>query len=301
MVGIPNNIWIPAVVAFIAVALGTVSIALLWEWFQEQRRKGKMVGELRSLANENFESGSGRPILRSAILDSPWLRPLAARMPALQDAELMLQQAHLSWSLQTLLFISVGLSVGLGLSILILTQSFLMAVPLAVLGAVLPTLYVRFRRNRRLSQFEEMLPDSIDLVGRALRAGHPLSSGFKMAADDGAEPVASEFRRVFEEQRFGLPVADSLLGMADRVHIVDVRILVTAILIQREVGGNLAEILDNLAAVIRARFTIRRQIKVYTAQGRMTGYLLSVLPFFLFGILYWIAPEYMIVLFTDPV
>jgi tight adherence protein B len=301
MVGIPNNIWIPAIVAFIAVALGTVSIALLWEWAQEQRRRGKMVGELRSLANENLESGSGRPIFRSAILDSPWLRPLAARMPALQDAELMLQQAKVSWTIQTLLFMSVGLAVGLGLSILILTQSYLVAVPFVVLGAVLPTLYVRFRRTRLLNQFEEMLPESIDLVGRALRAGHPLSSGFKMAADDGAEPVASEFRRVFEEQRFGLPVQESLLGMADRVNLVDVRILVTAILIQREVGGNLAEILDNLAAVIRARFTIRRQIKVYTAQGRMTGYLLSLLPFFLFGILYWINPEYMVVLFTDPI
>jgi tight adherence protein B len=283
------------------VALGTVSVALLWEWVQEQRRKGKMVGELRSLANENFESGSGRPIFRSAILDSPWLRPIAARMPALQDAELMLQQAHVSWTLQTLIFISVGLSVALGFSILILAQSWLVAVPVAVVGAVLPTLYVRHRRNRRLSQFEEMLPESIDLVGRALRAGHPLSAGFKMAADDGAEPVASEFRRVFEEQRFGLPVQDSLLGMADRVDLVDVRILVTAILIQREVGGNLAEILDGLSAVVRARFTIRRQIKVYTAQGRMTGYMLSLLPFFLFGILYWIAPEYMVVLFTDPI
>jgi tight adherence protein B len=301
MVGIPNNIWIPAVVAFIAVALGTVSIALLWEWAQEQRRKSKMVGELRSLANENFEGGPGRPIFRSAILDSPWLRPLAARMPAIQDAELMLQQAHVSWSLQTLFFISVGLAVGLGFSIMILTQSFLVAVPFTVLGAVLPTLYVRFRRTRRLNQFEEMLPEAIDLVGRALRAGHPLSSGFKMAADDGAEPVASEFRRVFEEQRFGLPVQDSLLGMADRINLVDVRILVTAILIQREVGGNLAEILDNLSAVIRARFTIRRQINVYTAQGRMTGYMLSLLPFFLFGILYWINGEYMRVLFTDPI
>jgi tight adherence protein B len=301
MVGIPNNIWVPAVVAFIAVALGTVSVALLWEWAQEQRRKGKMVGELRSLANENFEGTAGRPIFRSAILDSPWLRPIAARMPAIQDAELMLQQAHIGWSLQTLLFMSVGLAVGLGFSVLILTRSFLVAIPITMLGAVLPTLYVRFRRKRRLSQFEEMLPESIDLVGRALRAGHPLSAGFKMAADDGAEPVASEFRRVFEEQRFGLPVQDSLLGMADRVDLVDVRILVTAILIQREVGGNLAEILDNLAAVIRARFTIRRQINVYTAQGRMTGYLLSLLPFFLFGILYWIAPEYMVVLFTDPI
>jgi tight adherence protein B len=122
-----------------------------------------------------------------------------------------------------------------------------------------------------------------------------------MAADEGAEPVAGEFRRVFEEQRFGLPLQDSLLGMADRINLVDVRILVTAILIQREVGGNLAEILDNLSSVIRARFTIRRQIKVYTAQGRMTGYLLALLPFILFTILYWLNPEYMVVLFRDPI
>jgi tight adherence protein B len=172
---------------------------------------------------------------------------------------------------------------------------------MAAFGASLPVIYVRMRRNRRMAAFEEILPESIDLVGRALRAGHPLSAGFRMAADEGAEPVAGEFRRVFEEQRFGLPLQDSLLGMADRINLVDVRILVTAILIQREVGGNLAEILDNLSSVIRARFTIRRQIKVYTAQGRMTGYLLALLPFILFTILYWLNPEYMVVLFRDPI
>jgi len=166
---------------------------------------------------------------------------------------------------------------------------------------MLPNLYVRRRRTKRLNAFEELLPESIDLVGRALRAGHPLTAGFKMAADDGSEPVAGEFRRVFEEQRFGLPLQESLLGMADRVDLVDVRILVTAILIQREVGGNLAEILDNLAAVVRARFTIRRQLRVYTAQGRMTGYLLAALPLILFSILYMLNPSYMSILFTDPV
>ena len=122
-----------------------------------------------------------------------------------------------------------------------------------------------------------------------------------MAADEGSEPVAGEFRRIFEEQRFGLPLQDSLLGMTDRVNLVDVRILVTAILIQREVGGNLAEILDNLASVVRARFTIRRQLRVYTAQGRMTGYLLSALPIILFSILYMLNPSYMSILFTDPI
>jgi tight adherence protein B len=296
------NLLLPAMVAFVAVALGTVSLVLIVEWIGEQGRKRRMFGELRTLANEGFErAGPGGQILRSALLESPWLRPLAARMPALQDAELLLQQAQVSWSLPTLVFLSVGTAAAFGIFTLTLLRSVLLALPIAMIGAALPTLYVRWRRIRRLNQFEEVLPESIDLVGRALRAGHPLSSGFKMAADDGPEPVASELRRVFEEQRFGLPLQDSLLGMADRINLVDVRILVTAILIQREVGGNLAEILDNLSAVIRARFTIRRQIKVYTAQGRMTGYLLSLLPFMLFGILYTINPEYMSVLFTDPI
>jgi tight adherence protein B len=185
--------------------------------------------------------------------------------------------------------------------VLIVSRSITVGAVATALGATLPYLYVRRRRTKRFNAFEELLPEAIDLVGRALRAGHPLSAGFKMAADDGPEPVASEFRRVFEEQRFGLPVQDSLLSMADRVNLVDVRILVTAILIQREVGGNLAEILDNLAAVVRARFTIRRQIRVYTAQGRMTGYLLSALPLILFALLYTINAQYMSILFTDPI
>ncbi len=296
------NLLLPAIVAFVAVALGTVSVVLILEWLGEQQRKRRMVGELRSMANEGFEhAGQRGQIFRSAILESPWLRPIASRMPALQDMELLLQQAKVSWSLPTLFLLSVGLAVAVGLAVLTATRSFLIAFPLAVIAASIPTLYVRWRRNRRLYQFEELLPESMDLVGRAIRAGHPLSAGLKMAADDGSEPVASEFRRVFEEQRFGLPLQDSLLGMADRINLVDVRILVTAILIQREVGGNLAEILDNLSNVIRARFTIRRQIKVYTAQGRMTGYLLALLPFMLFALLYTINPEYMSVLFTDPI
>lgn len=301
MVDIPNSILLPAIVAFFAVALGTVSLVLILEWFQEQNRRRRMVGELRTLANETYDSTPRGDIFRSAMLQSPWLRPLARHMPAFQDAELLLQQAQIKWSLSTLLVLTVGVCMAMGFTALILARSILIAIPFAVVGAALPTLYVKWKRNRRIGAFEELLPESIDLVGRALRAGHPLSAGFKMAADDGPEPVAGELRRVFEEQRFGLPLQDSLLGMADRINLVDVRILVTAILIQREVGGNLAEILDNLARVIRARFTIRRQIKVYTAQGRMTGYLLALLPFFLFGILYSINAEYMRVLFTDPI
>jgi tight adherence protein B len=301
MVGLPASVWVPALVAFLSVAFATVSLVLIWEWFQEQRRKRQMVDQLRSLANEPIEgSAAGSAVFRSAMLQAPWLRPIIARVPQLRDAELMLQQAGLSWTMQTVLVLSVGMAVALGSMMLILTRSVPVGLVGTMLGAMLPNFYIRRRRTKRLYAFEEMLPESIDLVGRALRAGHPLSAGFKMAADDGSEPVAGEFRRVFEEQRFGLPLDDSLLGMADRVDLIDVRILVTAIMIQREVGGNLAEILDNLAAVVRARFTIRRQLRVYTAQGRMTGYLLAALPIIIFSILYLLNPAYMLVLFTDP-
>ena len=300
MVGLPSNILIPALVAFVTVALATVCTVLLWEWLQEQQRKRTMVQQLRSLVNEPA-GASTDPVFRAAMLQSRWLRPIIARVPQLRDAEIMLEQAGIGWTVQTLLIASLGGAVALGSMVLIVTRSVLGGLAATIFGAMLPTLYVRRRRTRRLAAFEEVLPDSIDLVGRALRAGHPLSAGFKMAADDGAEPVASELRRVFEEQRFGLPLEDSLLGMTDRVNLVDVRILVTAILIQREVGGNLAEILDNLAAVVRARFTIRRQLRVYTAQGRMTGYLLAVLPIAVFSMLYMINPVYMSILFTDPI
>jgi tight adherence protein B len=302
VVGLPASIWIPALIAFLAVALGTISLVLLWEWFQEQQRKRKLVDQLRSLANDpEIGAGSGSPVFRSAVLESAWLRPIISRIPQLRDAGFLLQQAGLTWTLQTLVILSLGTAFALGLVALIATRSLAIGLVATGFGALLPNFYVKRRRTKRLNAFEEMLPDSIDLVGRALRAGHPLSSGFKMAADDGPDPVAGEFRRVFEEQRFGMPLQDSLLAMADRINLVDVRILVTAILIQREVGGNLAEILDNLSAVVRARFTIRRQIRVYTAQGRMTGYLLAALPLILFTLLYAINGQYMSILFTDPI
>jgi tight adherence protein B len=302
MVGLPASTWVPALVAFLTVALATVSLVLLWEWYQEQQRKRNMVHHLRSLANEPIEgSALGASVFRSAVLESPWLRPIISRVPQLRDAGFLLQQAGVTWSLQTLFLSMIGMAIAIGSMTLIATGSVAIGLVATILGAMLPNLYVRRKRTRRMNAFEELLPESIDLVGRALRAGHPLSAGFKMAADDGPEPVAGEFRRVFEEQRFGLPLQESLLAMADRINLMDVRILVTAILIQREVGGNLAEILDNLSAVVRARFTIRRQIRVYTAQGRMTGYLLSALPIMIFSLLYMINPTYMSILFTDPI
>src|SRR5205807_1699827 len=149
------------------------------------------------------------------------------------------------------LLITLGVALGLGFAAFMVLRLWAAALVAASAGACLPYLYLRRRKMRFIRTFEEQLPEAIDLLGRAIRAGHPLSAGLKMAADEATEPVAGAFRRVFEEQRFGIPFEDVLMGLADRIDLVDVRILVTAILIQRDVGGNLAEVLDKISHTTR--------------------------------------------------
>ena len=170
----------------------------------------------------------------------------------------------------------------------------------AVAGALLPYWYVSQQRKKRFKRFEEHFPEAIDLLGRAIRAGHAFSTGLGVVADESPEPVAGEFRQVYEEQKFGLPLADSLYALADRVSLLDVRIFVTAVLIQLESGGNLAEILDNLSHIIRERFRFRRQLRVHTAHGRMTGMVLGFAPIVAGLGMYALNPEYMRVLFEEP-
>src|SRR5690606_26081488 len=157
-----------------------------------------------------------------------WLEPIAGRVPQLRDLDVLIEQAAVPWTSQTILILTAGFGLAFGLGSFL---AFGGVVPLIVgtaAGASLPYLYLRRKRDQRMRAFEEGLPEAIDLLGRALRAGHPLSSGLKMVADETVDPIASEFRRVFEEQRFGLGMDESLLGMADRIPLVDVRIFITA-------------------------------------------------------------------------
>jgi tight adherence protein B len=171
----------------------------------------------------------------------------------------------------------------------------------AAAGFAMPFLFLRIKRTRRLRAFEEAFPEALDLVARALKAGHAFATGLKMVADEMAEPVGPEFRKTFDEQNFGLPMKDALASLTVRVPILDVRFFATAVLIQRETGGNLSEILENLAHVVRERFKILRQVRVYTAHGRLTGYVLLALPAFLAVALMFINPEHMQLLFREPI
>ncbi|HXG54420.1 MAG TPA: type II secretion system F family protein [Vicinamibacterales bacterium] len=168
-----------------------------------------------------------------------------------------------------------------------------------VIGAGLPFLFLRLKRGRRMRAFEEQFPEALDLISRALKAGHAFATGVKMVADEMEEPVGPEFRKTFDEQNFGLPLKDALENLTVRIPSLDVRFFATAVLIQRETGGNLSEILENLSHVVRERFKILRQVRVYTAHGRLTGYVLLALPAVLSIALMFINPEHMNLLFRE--
>ncbi len=170
-----------------------------------------------------------------------------------------------------------------------------------VLGFFIPYAYASHKRAKRFQRFEEKFPEAIDTLARAVRAGHAFTTALEMIAAEVSEPVAGEFRQLFEEQKFGLPVRDALLNLTDRVPLVDVKFFVTAVMLQRETGGNLAEILDNLSYVIRERFKILRQVRVHTAQGRLTMVLLMALPPTIVMVMLTLNPGFIRPLFTDPV
>jgi tight adherence protein B len=170
----------------------------------------------------------------------------------------------------------------------------------AVGFAWLPYSIVKMKRNRRLIKFEEQFPEAIDLLARALRAGHALTSALSMVGEEMAAPVGPEFRLLFDQQNFGMPLPQAMKAFAERIPIIDARFFVTAVLTQRDAGGNLSEVLDNLAAIIRDRFRVKRQVRVISAHGRITGWVLSALPVSLALFFAFTSPDIYRKFYMDP-
>ena len=176
----------------------------------------------------------------------------------------------------------------------------LVAAVVAGLAACIPYGYVRYKRNQRLLKFEEQFPEAIDLLSRALRAGHAITTGLSMVAEELPAPIGPEFQILYDQQNFGLPLSQALKNFADRVVILDARFFVTAVLTQRESGGNLSEVLDNLAQIIRDRFKVKRQVRVISAHGRITGWVLSAMPVSLGLFFAMTNPEKYATFYRDP-
>ena len=163
-----------------------------------------------------------------------------------------------------------------------------------------PTCSCAIAARRRTRLFEDQFPQAIDLIASSLRAGHAFTSGVPMVSDEVADPTGAEFRLLYDQQNFGMPLPDALKGFAARVPLLDARFFITAVLTQREAGGNLAEVLDNLSGLIRERSRVKRQVRVTSAHGRITGWVLSMMPPILFFVMMLVAPEHMNTFVTDP-
>lgn len=212
---------------------------------------------------------------------------------------LLFEQAEVTMSVATFLGICLGLGFGSTFLVSFAGLNLALAPIVGISFGVLPLFWLSFRRKRRFGKFAAQLPEALELVARALRAGHSLGAGFHLVAQEASDPIAAEFSRVFEEQNLGIPLEEALENLTKRIPNLDLKFFVTAVVLQRQTGGDLAEILDKIGTLIRARFKIWGQVQALTGEGRLSGIVLLALPPVLFVTVYRMNPEYMMLLFTD--
>jgi tight adherence protein B len=264
-----------------------------------QRRIETRIAELAIPFAPPDEPAAASILKRQTFGALPGLDKLAGRMRWGGRLTDLINQSGAHLGVSTVVVLSLVAGAVSGVVALIATRMPWAMLPAFVCGAVVPILVLMRKRTKRLSRFEEQFPEALDLLSRAIRAGHAFTTAMGMVADEAPDPIGPEFKKTFEEQNFGIPLKDALMNLGDRVPIIDVRFFVTAVLIQRETGGNLSEILDNLSHVVRERFKILRQVRVYTAHGRMTGYVLMALPAGLAITLSFINPDHVNLLFEE--
>jgi tight adherence protein B len=244
----------------------------------------------------------GLQLVRDELLsDVPALNKLLVRWNWAERLREYIEQSGVRSKPGKILLLSFVLAIGSYLVVAAILGIVLIGLAAGIVAGMIPLAVIAFKRSRRFHLFEKHFPEALDLLARAVRAGHAITTGFEMVAKELPEPVGGEFRTTFEEQNFGLPLRDALLNFTERVPLLDVRFFVTALLIQKETGGNLAEILDNLSRVIRERFRIRGEVRIRTAQGRMTAGILIALPPLMLFMLNMLNPSYMKPMFTQSI
>ncbi|HEX6773509.1 MAG TPA: type II secretion system F family protein [Acidobacteriaceae bacterium] len=231
----------------------------------------------------------------------PWINRLLTRIELAPRVSALLYQANVKWTAGGMILMSLACFAFPAYLIYLRTEAVLLSLLIGILLGGLPLAYVLHRRSQRFNKFEQQMPEALDLIVSALRAGHSLASSLGLVAREAPDPVGAEFRICHDEQNYGLELRTAMDNLVARVPLQDLRIVTTAILIQKESGGNLAEVLEKAGHVIRERFRLKRQIRVHTAQGRLTGWILSFLPVVLGFALYMVSPDTMSILWKRPV
>jgi tight adherence protein B len=230
-----------------------------------------------------------------------WLNRLIYKYPIARMVETRILQADSKTTPAMLLVATFGLAIVGFISVSLFFNIIAIQIVVACVLGYIPFGYISFKRSRRIAAFNAGLPDAIDMMGRALRAGHAMTASISIVAEQSAEPVRSEFGEVFKQQNFGLPLRDAFMQMLEHVPSQDLRVVVTGILVQKETGGNLADILDRTAHTIRERLKIQGEIRTHTAQGRMTGWILCMLPVVMLVIINILNPGYSKILMDTPI
>ena len=281
-----------------ALVVLTISIGLN---FVEGQKKRKVSEMLRTAVGAPAVPET-HVLIETAKVSAVSLAKIVARFNFARKVETQIQQAGSNMSLNTLLIqmlVMAGVGALAGTKVPLFTPG-LSSAALAVLFAVLPYLFVRHQRTKRLAQFEQQFPEALDFLARSMRAGHAFSISLEMLSDESAPPLGTEFRKVFNEHNLGLPVETALANLTNRVPLLDVKFFVSAVLLQRETGGNLSEILTKLAFIIRERFKLKGQVQAASAHGRITGLVLTIMPIVLMLGLLVIAPGYLQGMAADP-
>lgn len=290
-----------AFLVFVVVALAVFFVISVFDQRSARARllKERLADEQKAperTAEEELALMRDEQLSKIPALDSLLRR--SERVSAIQK---MLTQGGLTMRAGNFLGLCVVSGIAATILAYVLSHRIEIAWVAMLVGFVLPYSYASMMRQRRFNKFDELFPEAIDTLARAVRAGHAFTTALEMITNEVADPIASEFRQLYEEQKFGMPVRDALMNLTERMPSVDVKFFVTAVMLQRETGGNLAEILDNLSYVIRERFKIQRQVRVYTAQGRLTMGLLMGMPPIIVVVMMSLNPQFIQPLFSDPI
>lgn len=290
-----------SIAVFLAIGILILSIFVL---FISPIKDKALRARLRAIQYQGTEiSGEGEASLlrQKTLSESPALDRFLANVPLAVKLSMFMQQAGMELHVAKLLAIMFLIYASAFLLGFVLRLPLIGVLVVSALLGLIPLFVVGVKRSRRFSRFEEQFPDAIDLLARAVRAGHAFTTALELIGKEMPEPIAGEFRIAYEQQNLGLPLREAFQNLLLRVPLPDVHVFVSALLIQRESGGNLAEILENLARIIRDRFKLMRQVKVYTAQGRVTLYVLSSVAPFLLIALYFLNRQYVMLLIEDPI
>ncbi|GIW94092.1 MAG: secretion protein [Pirellulaceae bacterium] len=289
-----SSVIIPAVLA--ATFLGMVAlVGAIWSAIAQRQsaaelRLARLASPVRAVGEQTVS------LLAEPLTDQPG--PWDRLVESLRLGRL-LEQAGIRLSSKQFCLVSLALASGAA-ALMAAFVGWVWMIPAAVVAGSLPACVVWFQRRRRLQAFARQLPDALELVARALRAGHSLAAGIHLVGQEMAEPIGGEFRRCYEQQNLGVALEEALQEMTERVPNLDLRFFATAVILQRQTGGDLAEILDKISRLIRERFQIWGQIQALTGEGRLSGIVLLALPPVLFVVMYFLNPDYCLVLFRDP-